>query len=224
MSNASDFVIENGVLTKYVGPGGDVVIPDGVTSIGGYAFSFCEKLKSIMIPESVTSIGDRAFSGCRNLESVTILGRITNLGEDIFGRDDEYDEYEPNDECESLKVLKTEYWLKGLRLPKSPYLRLVIYCAKEEIKAIPVYYRFRAALGFVSHGNLDLTSGITKSYFEYLKNNAGKLIDKIFEHPELLKFMCEHTLIPAKDYDAYMAKAEKRKNVEIKAMLLDYHA
>ncbi|MBQ1768391.1 MAG: leucine-rich repeat domain-containing protein, partial [Oscillospiraceae bacterium] len=82
MSNASDFVIENGVLTKYVGPGGDVVIPDGVTSIGGYAFSFCEKLKSIMIPESVTSIGDRAFSGCRNLESVTILGRITNLGED----------------------------------------------------------------------------------------------------------------------------------------------
>ena len=31
MSNASDFIIENGVLTKYVGPGGDVVIPEGVT-------------------------------------------------------------------------------------------------------------------------------------------------------------------------------------------------
>jgi hypothetical protein len=27
MSNASDFIVENGVLTKYVGPGGDVVIP-----------------------------------------------------------------------------------------------------------------------------------------------------------------------------------------------------
>ena len=38
MSNASDFIIENGVLRKYVGPGGDVVIPEGVTEIGIKAF------------------------------------------------------------------------------------------------------------------------------------------------------------------------------------------
>ena len=30
----SDFQIENGVLVKYTGNGGDVVIPEGVTSIG----------------------------------------------------------------------------------------------------------------------------------------------------------------------------------------------
>ena len=29
MSGNSDFVIENGVLVKYNGPGGDVVIPEG---------------------------------------------------------------------------------------------------------------------------------------------------------------------------------------------------
>ena len=34
MSNASDFVSENGILKRYVGPGGDVIIPEGVTSIG----------------------------------------------------------------------------------------------------------------------------------------------------------------------------------------------
>ena len=34
MSNINDFVIENGVLKKYQGQGGDVVIPEGVTSIG----------------------------------------------------------------------------------------------------------------------------------------------------------------------------------------------
>ena len=49
MSNASDFVIENGVLKKYVGPGGDVVVPDGVTSIGKEAFSWNEKLRSITL-------------------------------------------------------------------------------------------------------------------------------------------------------------------------------
>ncbi len=32
----SDFVIEDGTLKEYRGPGGDVVIPEGVTSIEGY--------------------------------------------------------------------------------------------------------------------------------------------------------------------------------------------
>ena len=44
MSNASDFIIENGVLTKYVGPGGDVVIPSGVSTIGKKAFFKCNEL------------------------------------------------------------------------------------------------------------------------------------------------------------------------------------
>lgn len=33
-----DFVIQNGVLTEYYGDGGNVVIPNGVTSIGSKAF------------------------------------------------------------------------------------------------------------------------------------------------------------------------------------------
>ena len=33
MENTNDFVIVDGRLGKYVGPGGDVVIPDGVTVI-----------------------------------------------------------------------------------------------------------------------------------------------------------------------------------------------
>ena len=32
MENMQDFVIENGVLEKYKGPGGDVTIPEGVTA------------------------------------------------------------------------------------------------------------------------------------------------------------------------------------------------
>ena len=35
MSGNQDFVIENGVLQKYKGPGGDVTIPEDVTEIGG---------------------------------------------------------------------------------------------------------------------------------------------------------------------------------------------
>ena len=36
MGSASDFVIENGVLTEYTGSGGKIVIPDEVIGIGGY--------------------------------------------------------------------------------------------------------------------------------------------------------------------------------------------
>ena len=44
MENNQDFVIENGILKKYTGPGGDVTIPEGVTEIGSSAFDGCKKL------------------------------------------------------------------------------------------------------------------------------------------------------------------------------------
>ena len=45
MSNINDFVINDGVLKKYIGNDVDVVIPDGVTSIGIYVFSNNQSLK-----------------------------------------------------------------------------------------------------------------------------------------------------------------------------------
>ncbi len=53
---------------------GDLVIPDGVTSIGYGAFSGCSGLTSVTIPNSVTSIGFCAFNGCSGLTSITFNG------------------------------------------------------------------------------------------------------------------------------------------------------
>ena len=80
MSNINDFVIENGVLIKYQGPGGDVVIPDGVTRIDDMAFTGCTSLTSVVIPEGVTSIGWTAFWRCSSLASVVIPKGVTSIG------------------------------------------------------------------------------------------------------------------------------------------------
>lgn len=68
------------VLIKY--PEGEkdtsYIIPDGVTSIGDFAFMYCISLKSITIPNSVTSIGDGAFMYCESLQSITIPENVTS--------------------------------------------------------------------------------------------------------------------------------------------------
>lgn len=77
------FQIENGVLKKYIKERGvtEVVIPDGVTSIGDYAFARCSSLTSIVILTGVTSIGEKAFFDCSSLISLRIpahLGKELN--------------------------------------------------------------------------------------------------------------------------------------------------
>lgn len=78
------FVIQDGILTGYMGPGGDVTIPDGVIRIGEEAFADCAELVRVTIPESVRAIDDKAFSGCVNLRAVTIPTGVTRIGWSAF--------------------------------------------------------------------------------------------------------------------------------------------
>ena len=84
MSDLKDFVIENGVLVKYQGNGGDVVIPDGVTSIDKNAFAKCVSIKSVVIPDSVTTILNSAFKGCKKLKSINIPDGVTTIKSGAF--------------------------------------------------------------------------------------------------------------------------------------------
>ncbi len=72
----------------------NLVIPNGVTEIGGYAFENCTSLASVTIPTSVTAIGDGAFQDCKSLASVSIPTNVTGIGLYAF------------QDCESLKEVK----------------------------------------------------------------------------------------------------------------------
>ena len=100
LSIANHFYINNNEIK-------DLVIPNSVTKIGDWAFSYCSGLTSITIPDSVIEIGDRAFlycseltsihipnsveiispfafCNCSGIMSVTIGKSVTEIGEDAF--------------------------------------------------------------------------------------------------------------------------------------------
>lgn len=85
-----DFIIEGGVVTKYIGPGGDVVIPtvdeygNAITGIGDKAFYECVKVTNVVFHDGLTMLGDKAFYGCKGLVSVSIPDSITSIGKGVF--------------------------------------------------------------------------------------------------------------------------------------------
>ncbi len=61
-----------------------IVLKNGVTKIGSYAFYNCNNLTSITIPNSVTSIRMYAFEDCLRLTSITIPNSVTSIGDGAF--------------------------------------------------------------------------------------------------------------------------------------------
>lgn len=60
-----------------------LVIGEGVTSIGDYAFRACS-MPAVIIPDSVTSIGDYAFRTCTSLQDVYVGAGVKTIGQYAF--------------------------------------------------------------------------------------------------------------------------------------------
>ena len=89
MNKKGNLYLNNELLTN-------LIIPDGVTSIGNSAFSGCSSLTSVVIGDSVTSIGNLAFYNCDSLTSVIIGDSVTGIGDSAFSNcnSELYTEYE----------------------------------------------------------------------------------------------------------------------------------
>ena len=103
-----------GTLTAYRSSEKDIILPDGISTIGDHAFAnnkyitsavisegveiiedcafwCCENLNSIELPSSIKKIGKSAFNGCEKLTSIMIPESCEEIGSEVFW------------ECENLK-------------------------------------------------------------------------------------------------------------------------
>ena len=73
-----------------------IYIPDGVTTIGKSAFDYCSHLQTVVIPKSVKTIKSSAFQSCERLKTVTLCSRATSIGDYAFFN------------CKNLQAFKDE--------------------------------------------------------------------------------------------------------------------
>ncbi len=80
------FKIENGVLEAFTGEDPEIVIPEGVHTIGDGVFKGMSWLLSVTLPSSLKKIGAGAFKGCRQLKSINFPDGLQEIGEYAFHR------------------------------------------------------------------------------------------------------------------------------------------
>lgn len=85
-----DFIISNGVITGYIGVGGEVVVPSkdsngkAITAIGYAAFMDNTSITKVILPDSIIEIGESAFEGCSNLSNFVMPRTMKYIGRAAF--------------------------------------------------------------------------------------------------------------------------------------------
>ena len=62
----------------------ELVIEEGVTSIGAYAFNCHTELIIVSLPDTLKSIGDSAFAYCENMADVLFPKSVERIGKSVF--------------------------------------------------------------------------------------------------------------------------------------------
>lgn len=98
-----DLLIENGGTTKKLisadkSNATDLVVPEGITDIGGYAF-YGLKLKSLKFPSTLESFESSTFAGLQGIKEIAIPSSVTAFYTAFDNHDMVYesDKFAPND-------------------------------------------------------------------------------------------------------------------------------
>lgn len=62
----------------------EIVVSDGITTIGKYAFYKAENVQRISLPGTLTTISERAFEYCSSIEELLVPDSVTSIGYGTF--------------------------------------------------------------------------------------------------------------------------------------------
>ena len=102
MNENPNFEIKNGILKKYRGNAKEISLPEGITTIGAWAFSGCKSVSHITVPDGVEEICEGAFWSCSSLTEIRLPASLKKIGKAAFGR------------CENLKDENGFIILRGI--------------------------------------------------------------------------------------------------------------
>ena len=74
------FEIDGTTLVRYNGSDEEVVVPEGIETLGEFAFD-SRPVKKVTLPETLTHIESYCFFSCKGLEEITLPASVTEVGE-----------------------------------------------------------------------------------------------------------------------------------------------
>ena len=121
----------------------NLIIPEGVTSIGHDAFYGCEGITSVSFPSTLESIGASAFNRCTNIASV-VIPKDASIGESCFAN------------CSGLTSVTIPEGVEAIGASAFVYTGLTSLTLPSTIRSMS-----QSFYGCASLAELTLTDGIT---------------------------------------------------------------
>ena len=196
MNNDNDFVIESDTLVSYKGNNRNIIIPDGVTTIGRRAFFLKTFIESVTIPSSVTVIEKEAFRKCSGLKNLTIFGNIKKLG---------------------VRAFDLLYDRKPLELYLYSTIPITAFAKSDQENALQIFTdRF---------SEFDKTSDVFSENIRFIGKNLKQIYnvcEYLIENGELRLAILSANAIPPKDLEWLTEVIQEINNRDLIAEILEY--
>ena len=82
--DASDFIIEENRVMRYIGKERVVVVPEGIEELESCAFWDNQYIEEVVLPSTLKNIGGDTFYYCKNLRKVNIPAAVELMGNNPF--------------------------------------------------------------------------------------------------------------------------------------------
>lgn len=159
---------------QYISVVENVVIENGVTSVGAYSFAGANHLKSVLISDTVTAVKEYAFSSCTALTALEFSSSVTSIADPSFA----YNGVDKKDDF-TLKCSAASYPLyycyKNDISFECESVKCGEYVARINPAGMRAIYPYTAKVSgtfrFYSTGNHDTYGYLYDSNFKQLKSN-----------------------------------------------------